>query len=186
MTKFRWNALRDWVKVARELRKTRGHYPDGPIVALVFAFCKAAEQPEPGTFDSVLILRAILDSTGQRRGRHVPFLIEQGDVVVEADGRATLPNWRTFQDEGKSTARVQKHRKERSESVSGNVSPAFRETPEETDMERLTRAPAGADSSRSRTSHEVRALSGENGDSRLPTPLGFVEARPLRAPVVTR
>lgn len=146
MTKgFRWNALRDWVKVARDLPRTRGSYPDGPIVALVFAFCKAAEQPEPGTFDSVPILRAILDATGNKRGRWVTFLIEKGDVVVDADGRAVLPNWRAFQDEGKSTDRVQKHRAKRSEGVSGNTVETFQGAFQETPMERLAGAPPRRD-----------------------------------------
>lgn len=162
MTKgFRWNALRDWVKVARDLPRTRGAYPDGPLVALVFAFCKAAEQPEPGTFDSVPILRAILDATGSKRGRHVPFLIEHGDVMVCADGRAVLPNWKTFQDEGKSTDRVKKHRAERSSSVSGNGAEtfqgAFHETASETHVERLAGAPPRRESpSETRTPDGVR------------------------------
>lgn len=141
MTGFRWNALRDWVKVARELPRTRGHYPDGPIVALVFAFCKAAEQAEPGTFDSVPVLRAILDATGSRRGRHLAFLIKEGDVVVLPDGRATLPNWRAFQEEGTSTKRVQKHRANKRDGVSGNGDETFQETP----MERLAGAPSRRD-----------------------------------------
>lgn len=143
---FRWNTLRDWVKVARELPKTRGHYPDGPLVAFVFAVCKAAEQPEPGTFDSVPILRAILDATGNKRGRHVPFLIEHGDFVVLPDGRATIPNWRTFQDEGKSTKRVQKLRAKRGGNAGGNAPETFHETPDVGSMERLTGAPPRRDS----------------------------------------
>lgn len=142
MTKgFRWNALRDWVKVARELPKTRGSYPDGPIVALVFAFCKASEQAEPGTFDSLPVLRAILDATGNRRGRWVTFLVEKGDVVVLPDGRATLPNWRTFQEEGTSTERVRKHRANKRDGVSGNGDETFHGT----DMERLAGAPPRRD-----------------------------------------
>lgn len=163
MTKgFRWNALRDWVKVARELPKTRGSYPDGPIVALVFAFCKAAEQAEPGTFDSLPVLRAILDATGNKRGKWVPFLVEKGDVVVLPDGRATLPNWREFQDEGKSTTRVQKHRAERAESVSGNGVETFQGAFHETPVERLAGAPPRRDPPSEgrtpigvRTSHDV-------------------------------
>ena len=142
MTKgFRWNALRDWIKVARDLPRTRGSYPDGPIVALVFAFCKAAEQAEPGTFDSLPVLRAILDATGNKRGRWVPFLVEKGDVEVLPDGRAILPNWRTFQEEGTSTERVRKHRANKRDGVSGNGDETFQET----DMERLAGAPPRRD-----------------------------------------
>lgn len=162
MTKgFRWNALRDWVKVARELPKTRGSYPDGPIAALVFAFCKAAEQAEPGTFDSLPVLRAILDATGNRRGRWVAFLVEKGDVVVLPDGRATLPNWRTFQEEGTSTERVRKHRQNKRDGVSGNGD----ETLHATDVERLAGAPERRDTpSEWRHPSDVDALSGAENE----------------------
>lgn len=174
MTGFRWNYLRDWVKVARELPRTRGAYPDGPIVALVFAFCKAAEQPEPGTFDSVPILRAILDATGNKRGRWVQFLIEHGDVVVGADGRATLPNWRSFQEEGTSTERVRKHRANKRGNGRGNGIGNADETLHATDEEPYAGAPPRRDevSRLRRTSHDVgasddaRALAGENGARR--------------------
>lgn len=159
MTKgFRWNALRDWIKVARDLPRTRGSYPDGPIVALVFAFCKAAEQAEPGTFDSLPVLRAILDATGNKRGRWVPFLVEKGDVVVLPDGRATLPNWRTFQEEGTSTERVRKHRANKRDGVTGNGLETFHGTV----MERLAGAPPRRDTPHGvENTFGVRALSGE-------------------------
>lgn len=165
MTGFRWNYLRDWVKVARELPKTRGSYPDGPIVALVFAFCKAAEQPEPGTFDSVPILRAILDASGNKRGRWVPFLIEHGDVVVGSDGRATLPNWRSFQEEGTSTQRVREHRERKRRNASGNGIGNTDETLHATDEEPYAGAPPRRERpSDVRTSHDVRRSSErENG-----------------------
>ncbi len=131
MTGLRWHYLRDWVKVARELPKKRGDYPDGAIVALVFSFCKASEQPTPGSFESVGVLRAILDATGGRRGRWVPYLVEHGDLVIAEGGVATLPNWLVFQEEGRSTHRVQKHRATRGKQPSNadeTLHPPFHET----------------------------------------------------------
>lgn len=191
MTKgFRWNALRDWVKVARELPKTRGSYPDGPIVALVFAFCKASEQAEPGTFDSLPVLRAILDATGNKRGRWVPFLVEKGDVMVLPDGRATLPNWRTFQEEGTSTERVRKHRANKRDGVSGNGDETFHGT----DVERLAGAPPRRDTPHGventfgvRPSDDGRTLLSEREtDIGVPTPPGFSEGARLEASGSTR
>lgn len=125
--------LRPWIKVARDYPEKRGHYPDGAVAALTFAFCKAAEQPEPGTFASVGVLKALLDATGQRRGRWVRWLVEHGDVVVGAKGTASLPKWVAFQTADLSTKRVHKHRDKGAETPTETVSETRDETPAETE-----------------------------------------------------
>jgi hypothetical protein len=139
----RWHYLRAWIKVDRRLPKTRGDYPDGAIAALTFAFCKAAEQPEPGTFETRAVLRAILDATGNRRGKWVAYLMEHGDLAEAKDGSVTLPNWRTFQEEGRSTERVQKHRETPEEPSRVGAHGDERRTPTEYEMKE---PPIGGDS----------------------------------------
>lgn len=111
--------MRPWIKVARDLPKTRGHYPDGPYSALNVAFCKAAEQPQPGTFESMDVLRALL----RQRGKYAKYLLDHGDLVQNGDGSVTLPNWIEFQEYTSTDRMRDKRAQEAAENGDADVTP---------------------------------------------------------------
>lgn len=166
MSGFRWNVLRAWIKVDRLLWKKRGHYEDGAFAALVVCFLRAADQEEPGTFESVAVLQALLDNP-RPRGQWVPFLIEQGDLVRLKDGRVRLPNWRAFQEEGMSTKRVKKHRGNGDATADGTpdgtLHGTFHATPDGTPIDRGMEPLAGAKTSLRSVegSHEPKSPGGQ-------------------------
>lgn len=78
-------------------------YPDGPYAALIACFCHGEMQPERGRFRNERFLRAILG----RRGRHVPYLLVEGDLVRLPDGRLYIDGWDEWQEgDWKVTERV--------------------------------------------------------------------------------
>lgn len=83
-------------------------YPAGAFAAFCAVLCLAEEQPERGRFRSERLLRLLLDEPrdGVRLGwgRWVPFLIEHGDLVRQADGALYVVRWDEWQ-EGDVTVR---------------------------------------------------------------------------------
>lgn len=69
-------------------------YPDGPYAALISCFCQGELQPHRGRFRNERFLRALLG----RRGRHIPYLIEHGDLVRLSDGRLYIDGWDEWQE----------------------------------------------------------------------------------------
>lgn len=69
-------------------------YPDGPYAALITVFCLAESQPERGRFRNARFLRALMG----RRGRHLPYLIEHGDIVEIEGGRLYVDGWDEWQE----------------------------------------------------------------------------------------
>lgn len=84
----------------------RPAYPPEAIVAFYACMELAEEQPDRGRFESEKLLRVLLEGpaeTGKRYARMVPFLIANGDLVVEPGGRLYLDGWDELQ-EGDVTA----------------------------------------------------------------------------------
>jgi hypothetical protein len=93
-------------------------YPDGPYAALIACFCQGEMQPQRGRFRSERFLRALLG----RRGRHVPYLIEHGDLVVMKDGRLYIDGWDEWQEgDWKVAERVARIRRRLHRAVTGDV-----------------------------------------------------------------
>lgn len=69
-------------------------YPDGPYAALIACLCHGEMQPKRGRFRNERFLRALLG----RRGRHIPFLIDHGDLIVLPDGRLYIDGWDEWQE----------------------------------------------------------------------------------------
>jgi hypothetical protein len=95
-------------------------YPDGPYAALIACFCQGELQPERGRFRNERYLRAILGP----RGRHVPYLIEHGDLVRLPDGRLYIDGWDEWQEgDWKVTERVTRIRNRTRGGVTPSVTP---------------------------------------------------------------
>ena len=69
-------------------------YPDGPYATLIACFCHAEFQPERGRFRNEKFLRALLG----KRGRHLGYLIEHGDLIRMGDGRLYVDGWDEWQE----------------------------------------------------------------------------------------
>lgn len=85
---------RPYIKLDPRLPERKDYYPDGPWRALVETFCYAASQDTPGRFKNERVLRALLGA----RGRHVPFLIEQGDLTPSNLGFVYVEGWEQWQE----------------------------------------------------------------------------------------
>jgi hypothetical protein len=85
---------RAYLRLDPRFDERKSHYPDGAYRALVACLCLAELQPDRGRFRSMAFLRALLE----RRGRWVPYLIEQGDLVTLPDGRLYIDGWDEWQE----------------------------------------------------------------------------------------
>lgn len=69
-------------------------YPDGPYATLIATFCLAEHQPQRGRFRSLDYLRRLLG----KRGRNIPYLVQQGDLVTLQDNRIYVDGWDEWQE----------------------------------------------------------------------------------------
>jgi hypothetical protein len=69
-------------------------YPLPAVAALVGCFCMAELQPIRGKFRDQSVLRALLGAGA----RWVPYLIEQGDLVVLDNGSLYVDGWDEWQE----------------------------------------------------------------------------------------
>jgi hypothetical protein len=69
-------------------------YPLPAFAALVGCFCMAELQPVRGRFRDQSVLRALL-GVGSK---WVPYLIEQGDLIVQANGSLYVDGWDEWQE----------------------------------------------------------------------------------------
>jgi hypothetical protein len=69
-------------------------YPLGAFAALEGCFCYGETQPVRGTFRDAALLRAHLGPGG----RWVPFLIEQGDLILMPGGQLYIDGWKEWQE----------------------------------------------------------------------------------------
>lgn len=92
-------------------------YPDGPYAALIATFCLAEHQPQRGRFRSREYLARLLG----KRGRHVPYLLEHGDIVAQPDGRIYVEGWDEWQEgDWKVAERVARIRERKRGNDGGN------------------------------------------------------------------
>ena len=109
---------RAYIRLDPAFDERKYDYPDGPYAALVATFCLAEHQPERGRFRSVEYLKRLLG----RRGRHVRYLIEHGDVIELRDGRAYVVGWDEWQEgDWKVAERVRRIRVRRGEEITPDV-----------------------------------------------------------------
>jgi hypothetical protein len=85
---------RAYIRLDPAFAERKADYPDGPHAALIDTFCLAELQPQRGRFRSLRYLAALLD----KRGRHVPYLVEHGDIVVLEDGHVYVDGWDEWQE----------------------------------------------------------------------------------------
>jgi hypothetical protein len=85
-------------------------YPDGAYRSLIAVFCMAETQTHRGRFRSVDYVKRLLG----KHGRHVSYLIAQGDLIVLSDGRVYVVGWDEWQEGDVTVAeRVQRIRTRR-------------------------------------------------------------------------
>jgi hypothetical protein len=75
--------------------ESKGHCTPAQLGAFVKIVCLASRQKERGRFRSMAALRKMLSPA---YARHLPFLIEEGDVVELPDGRAYIDGWDEWQE----------------------------------------------------------------------------------------
>jgi hypothetical protein len=79
----------------------RPPYPADAIVAFYGMLELAEEQPTRGVFESEALLRVLLEGPegkGRRFARHVPYLIEQGDLTPGERGQLVVEGWQVLQE----------------------------------------------------------------------------------------
>lgn len=85
---------RHYLRLDPAFDERKESYPDGPYAALIGTLCLAEAQPQRGRFRNQRYLTALLG----RRGRHVPYLIEHGDLVRLDDGHLYVDGWDEWQE----------------------------------------------------------------------------------------
>jgi hypothetical protein len=89
-----------YLRVSPLIDEHKAAYSDGQFRAFLHILALAARQPDRGRFRSEAQLRALLG----RLGRHVPHLLAEGDLEVQADGALVVHGWDVWQ-EGDMTVR---------------------------------------------------------------------------------
>lgn len=85
---------RAYIRLDPQFDERKESYPDGPYRALVACLCLAEAQPVRGRFRSLGYLKNVLGRTG----KHVPYLVEHGDLIVLTDGRVYIEGWDEWQE----------------------------------------------------------------------------------------
>lgn len=85
---------RAYIRLDPAFDERKESYPDGPYAALIATFCLAELQPARGRFRSLDYLTRLLG----RRGRHVRYLVDHGDVLLLPDGRIYVDGWDEWQE----------------------------------------------------------------------------------------
>ncbi|HEX8865860.1 MAG TPA: hypothetical protein VF821_09415 [Lentzea sp.] len=86
--------MRSYIRLDPRFAERKGSYSDGAYAALIDVFCYAEQQADRGRFKSEAVLKAFLG----RRARHIPYLIERGDLVEQPDGRLYVDGWDEWQE----------------------------------------------------------------------------------------
>ena len=73
----------------------KSHYTPAQFGAFLKIVCLASRQKDRGRFRSIDSLRKMLSPA---YARHIPFLVESGDVTELPDGRAYLDGWDEWQE----------------------------------------------------------------------------------------
>lgn len=85
---------RAYIRLDPAFDEHKSAYPDGPYAALVACLCLAELQSLRGSFRDEKYLRGLLG----RRGRHLRYLIEHGDLIKLPDGRLYVDGWDEWQE----------------------------------------------------------------------------------------
>jgi hypothetical protein len=85
---------RAYIRLDPAFDERKESYPDGPYAALVATLCLAEHQPQRGRFRSMDYLTRLLG----KRGRHLRYLVDHGDVTKLDDGRAYVDGWDEWQE----------------------------------------------------------------------------------------
>jgi len=85
---------RAYVRLDPAFDEHKAAYPDGPYAALIACFCLAELQTHRGRFRNEAYLRGLLG----KRGRHLKYLVDQGDLIVLSDGRLYVDGWDEWQE----------------------------------------------------------------------------------------
>lgn len=93
--------MRAYHRVDPLMDERKSHYTPAQLGAFLKVQLLAGRQTHRGRFRSVAALIGALPAA---YGRHVPFLVEQGDLVTLTDGRLYLDGWDEWQ-EGDITVR---------------------------------------------------------------------------------
>jgi hypothetical protein len=123
---------RAYIRLDPSFDERKESYPDGPYAALIATFCLAEHQPERGRFRSLDYLTRLLG----KRGRHVKYLVDHGDLTLLEDRRAYVDGWDEWQEgDWKVAERVTRirNRAKRTPPVTLRVTPTV--TPAVTGME---------------------------------------------------
>lgn len=75
-------------------RKLEQGYSLPQIAAYIGCLCLADSQTNRGRFRDLPVLKALLGPGA----RHVPYLLERGDLVIEARGRVYVDGWDEWQE----------------------------------------------------------------------------------------
>ena len=86
--------MRAYLRLDPNLADKKAPYPDGAFRAFVEVLCFAEQQPARGYFRNDRLLRVLLE----KRAKWVPFLIANGDLRVETDGRLYVETWLEWQE----------------------------------------------------------------------------------------
>lgn len=76
-------------------------YPPAALACFVGVLCFGEQQPERGRFKSRRLLAVLLEGPrgeGRAMARQIAFLIEQGDLIEQADGSLYIEGWDELQE----------------------------------------------------------------------------------------
>lgn len=75
-------------------RKLEQGYALSQLAAYIGCLCLADSQTQRGRFRDMSVLKALLGPGG----RHIPFLLEQGDLILKEKGRVYVDGWDEWQE----------------------------------------------------------------------------------------
>lgn len=87
--------MRAYHRVDPLMDERKGHYTPAQLGAFLKVQLLAGRQTERGWFRSAAALRATLPAS---YGRHVPFLLAEGDLTVCDGGRLYVDGWQEWQE----------------------------------------------------------------------------------------
>jgi hypothetical protein len=102
--------VRHYIRIDPHLTQKKKCYPAGALAAFVTVLCEAEAQPERGFFRNIALLRVLLE----KLKRWIPYMIDQGDLIVLPDGRLYVEGWIEWQEGNwKVAERMQRVRERR-------------------------------------------------------------------------
>jgi hypothetical protein len=103
---------RAYIRLDPDYAERKEHYPDGAFVALTALLCAGANHSKRGVYKSEKLVRVLLG----KRARWIPYLIEQGDLVLRDDASIYIDGWEEWQEgnwkvaERMARVRAKRHR----------------------------------------------------------------------------